>query len=190
MRKPRMLKDGAVYHVVARANRQELVMERAAMKALFIRTLLRARGRYDFRLENFCVLGNHFHLMIRPGPRENLSRIMQWIMSVYAMAWNRRHRLTGHVWGQRFFSRIVEGLAAFLEVFKYIDENPVKAGQVPNPRGWRFGAIWRHRSGIPDPFGPRSPVVELLFPEHAKLALAAPHLECVYRREGRGWPKS
>ena len=171
MRKPRMLKDGAVYHVVARANRQELVMERAAMKALFIRTLLRARGRYDFRLENFCVLGNHFHLMIRPGPRENLSRIMQWIMSVYAMDWNRRHRVTGHLWGGRFFSRVVEGLKAFLEVFKYLDDNPLRACQVANPRDWRFGGLWRHRSGMPNPCDPPSRLVGLLFPEHARLSL-------------------
>ncbi|MBP7096389.1 MAG: hypothetical protein KBC36_09900 [Spirochaetia bacterium] len=43
MRKPRLLKAGALYHVTARANRQELVMKGAAMKALFIRTLLRSR---------------------------------------------------------------------------------------------------------------------------------------------------
>jgi len=174
MHKPRLLKDGALYHVTARANRQELVMKGAAMKALFIRTLRRARKRYDFRLENFCVMGNHFHLMIRPGPNESLSRIMQWIMSVYAMAWNRRHRLTGHLWGDRFFSRIIEGLKTFLEVFKYLDDNPVSAGQVSNPREWRFGGLWRQRTGFPDPGEPPSSHVALLFPEHVKLALPAP----------------
>ena len=144
------------------------------MKALFIRTLRRARKRYDFRLENFCVMGNHFHLMIRPGPNESLSRIMQWIMSVYAMAWNRRHQVIGHLWGARFFSRIVEGFKAFLEVFKYLDDNPVKSGQAANPRDWRFGGLWRHREGIPDPGDPPSALVALLFPEHANLALPAP----------------
>ncbi len=153
-------------------------MKGAAMKALFIRTLRRARKRYDFRLENFCVMGNHFHLMIRPGPNESLSRIMQWIMSVYAMAWNRRHRLTGHLWGERFFSRIVEGIKAFVEVFKYLDDNPVSAGQIPNPRDWRFGGLRRHREGIPDPCDPPSPIVELLFPEHSRLALPPPSMSC------------
>ncbi|MBN1243904.1 MAG: hypothetical protein JXA15_14475 [Spirochaetales bacterium] len=97
-------------------------------------------------------------------------------MSVYDMAWNRRHRVTGHFWGARFFSRIVEGVKAFLEVFKYLDDNPVKSGQVAYPRDWRFGGLWRHRDGIPDPCDPPSPLVELLFPEHTRLALPSPSL--------------
>jgi hypothetical protein len=70
---------------------------------------------------------------------------MQWIMSVYAMApgadsvltksksredWNRIHNQTGHVWGGRFFSRMIASLSEFAQVFRYIDENPVKACQV------------------------------------------------------------
>jgi putative transposase len=184
MRKPRQLLNGALYHVVARANRQELVMRGAATKALFVRTLRRARKRYAFRLENFCVMGNHFHLMIRPGPHESLSRIMQWIMSVYAMAWNRRRGVSGHVWGERFFSRVVEGIKAFLEVFKYLDDNPVKACQVANPRDWRYGGLWRHRSGFPSPCDQPSALVELLFPEHARLALPQPGFGCDIARQG------
>ena len=56
-------------------------MKVSSMKTLFIRTLRRARKRYAFRLENLCVMGNHFRLMLRPGPEENLSWIMKWIMS-------------------------------------------------------------------------------------------------------------
>jgi len=171
MRKPRILKQGAVYHVSARANRKEMIMERGAVKELFLEVVARARERYDFRLENFCVMGNHYHLLIRPGPGTNLSRLMQWIMSVFAMAYNRRHGLTGHVWGERFFSRIVDGLKAFLEVFRYLDENPVRSCLVVNPRDWPYGGLRRHRMGACELEERLRAVVRLLFPEHAPLAL-------------------
>jgi len=53
------------------------------MKDLFLEVIVRAKGKFRFRIENFCVMGNHIHLMIRPGTRESLSRIMQWVLSVF-----------------------------------------------------------------------------------------------------------
>lgn len=147
MRKPRELKDGARYHVTARANRREMILDSVAMKKLFLSIVRRAKARYDFRLENFCIMGNHFHFLIQPGQGESLSAIMQWILSVFAMAYNRIHGLTGHVWGCRFFSRIVINLRALLEVFEYIDTNPIRAGQVEDRRQWRWGGLWHDQSG-------------------------------------------
>jgi len=174
MRKPRILKDGAVYHVTARANRKEMILERGAMKSLFLKVIVRARKRYDFRLENYCIMGNHVHLMIRPGPGTNLSRLMQWILSVFATAFNRRCGFSGHVWGERFFSRIVEGLRAFLEVFRYIDSNPVAGGLVDDPRDWPYGGLGRHRMGACDLQEPQRVLIGLLLPEHATLSLPVP----------------
>jgi len=83
MRKPRELKDGALHHVTARANRKEMILDNRGMKDLFLEVIVRAKGKFRFRIENFCVMGNHIHLMIRPGTRESLSRIMQWVLSVF-----------------------------------------------------------------------------------------------------------
>ena len=122
MRKPRILQDGALYHVTARANRKEMILDPHEIKELFLEVLRRAKGKYAFQLENFCIMGNHFHLMVRPEGKTNLSRLMQWIMSVFAMAYNRIHGLVGHVWGGRFFSRIVSGLRDFMKIFRCIKE--------------------------------------------------------------------
>jgi putative transposase len=117
------------------------------MKELFLSVVKRAKKKYDFRLENFCIMGNHFHFVIHPGKDESLSSIMQWILSVFAMAFNKRKGLTGHVWGCRFFSRIIASLRELLQVFEYIDANPVKASQVPDRRDWPWGGLWHHRTG-------------------------------------------
>jgi len=171
MRKPRQLRDGALYHVTARANRREMILINEEIKELFLRVVVRARKRYDFRIENFCIMGNHYHLMIRPGPRESLSRIMQWIMSVFAMAFNRIHGYVGHVWGDRFFSSIIQSFGQFLMVFEYIDRNPVEAEQVAQVWDWIFGGVWHRRTGRRDILDGRSEFLELCFPILAQLRL-------------------
>jgi putative transposase len=147
MRRARELQDGARYHVTARANRKEMIFDTVTMKMQFLSVVKRAKAKYRFQLENFCVMGNHFHFVIRPRRGESLSAIMRWILSVFAMTYNRIKCLTGHVWGDRFFSRIIASLRELLLTFEYIDDNPVKAGRVVDRREWRWGGLWHDRTG-------------------------------------------
>ncbi len=171
MRMLRYLQDGALYHVSARANRKEMIFDSQEMKDLFLEVLERAKSKYAFRLENFCIMGNHYHLMIQPEGATNLSRLMQWIMSVFAMAYNRIHGLVGHLWERRFFSRVVNGLRNFLRLFTYIDENPVEAHQVKHGRDWRYGGLWHHRAGIAELCARSGALLGLMLPEHTQLML-------------------
>jgi len=141
MRKPRVLRDNGVYHVVARANRKEFIFYSEELKADFLKVVARAKKKFSFRLINFCVMSNHFHFMIAPGKGENLSRIMQWILSVFAVRFNKRHGYAGHVWYDRFKSKIVENYHDFLHSFRYIAENPVQAGIVKRPWDYAFSGI-------------------------------------------------
>ena len=150
MRKPRLLQEGAKYHVTARANRQEMIFDSDAMKALFEDVVARAKKKFSFRVDNFCVMGNHFHLIVQPAKNVSLSSIMQWIMSVFAQAWNRFHGLSGHVWGQRFFSRILQTAESFVQTFQYIDTNPVRAGLVVVAEEWAFGGCFHRAKGRKD----------------------------------------
>jgi putative transposase len=158
MRKNRILREGAEYHVTARINRGEMALSPRDVKGLFMQIIKRAKKKYDFQLKNFCIMENHIHLLIKPGSEESLSRIMQWILSVFAMAWNRMHHINGHLWGERFFSRIICGITDTIRVFMYIDDNPVEAFLVKNAREWEYGGLWHHKWSIegiveePDPF--------------------------------------
>jgi putative transposase len=167
MRRARQLLDGAEYHVTARVNRSEMLLMPEETKLLMLAVIERAKKRYRFQIKNFCILNNHIHLLIKPDKNESLSRIMQWILSVFAMTWNRRHKLWGHVWGERFFSRIILGIVDFLRVFIYIDENPVQAQLVNHPCEWQFGGLWHHRCGINAVTEPPDDIVLYYCPEHA-----------------------
>ncbi|MDR1949610.1 MAG: transposase [Spirochaetaceae bacterium] len=170
MRKLRELQQGAEYHVTARINRGEMVFSPREEKVLFIQVIKRAKKKYKFQIKNFCIMENHIHLLIKPGKDESLSRIMQWILSVFAMAWNRKHDISGHVWGQRFFSRIITGIVDLIGVFIYIDRNPVEAHIVERPWEWEYGGLWHHRNGIEDIVEKPEYIVSVFLPEHIQLA--------------------
>jgi putative transposase len=95
-------------------------------------------------------MGNHIHLIIHPDRGESLSRIMQWILSVFAMAWNRKHHISGHVWGERFFSKIMDSTSEFLETFVYVTLNPAKAQIIGRIDEWEFGGLWHFIRGDRD----------------------------------------
>ena len=77
MRKNRELLEGADYHVTARINRGEKIFLAQDDRELFMTVLRRAKRKFVFSLKNFCVMGNHIHLLIKPGTGESLSKIMQ-----------------------------------------------------------------------------------------------------------------
>lgn len=135
------------------------------MKELFIETLKRAKKKYSFVIENFCIMGDHIHLIIRPERGASLSAIMQWVLSVFAMAYNRIMGLHGHVWGARFFSRIINSFEAFRHVMIYIDQNPVQAGMARAANSWRYGGAWQARAGRRELLGVSPPWVLILFPD-------------------------
>jgi putative transposase len=150
MRRSRQLVDGCSYHVTSRVNHREMLLNDRVDKELFLSVIKRAKSKYSFSIESFCVLNNHFHLIIHPGKGENLSRIMQWILSVFAMAINKRHGLDGHLWSRRFFSSPIFGLKSFAAVCEYIMMNPIKSALADHIDEWEFSSTWHLKHGIRD----------------------------------------
>lgn len=161
-----MTADNAKYHVSARINRKEMILDAPRMKLLFLEVVSRAKTKYKFEIENFTIMGNHFHFIIKPGHAVSLSRIMQWILSVFAQTFNRMHDLTGHVWGERFFSRIIANLREYTGIFDYIDNNPVRAGLVVRADLWEYGGLFFRRTGTKGILSPLPDILRLFFPLH------------------------
>ena len=151
MRKPGYLETGAEYHVTARINRGEFALETKEIKELFLQTVKRAKEKYSFKLKSFVIMDNHIHLLIKPGKGENLSKIMQWILSVFAKCHNKHFNLNGHVWSDRFKSKIIESFKQLISTFKYICNNPVKAEMAGNAEEYLYGALWFIRHSIMSP---------------------------------------
>ncbi|MEI8093288.1 MAG: transposase [Spirochaetales bacterium] len=171
MRKPRIIQDGAKYHVTARANHQKLLMEHDTVKQMFLDVLARAHEKFDFHLDNFVIMGNHFHLILQPKGASTLANIMKWILQTFAIRYNKANGLWGHFWGGRFFSWIIPNFVEFLRVFAYVDNNPVRAELVSTPEQWKWGGVGLRRTGPPSWLAPLPAWLQGLFPSHRLLTL-------------------
>jgi putative transposase len=166
MRKKRALKDYAIYHVIARTNRRERIFISAEIKEMFVNTMRRAKRVHGFTIRNFCVMGNHVHLLIEPFKGENLSRIMQWILGVFARQYNRRFHLIGHVWYDRFKSFILSTFRRFAVTFNYITENPIKAGIASKFDEYPYCGATLLSKGLCNIVGPPDLLDLLFLPSH------------------------
>jgi putative transposase len=96
-------------------------------------------------------MDNHIHLLIKPERGQSLSKIMQWLKGNFARYWNKVHnKQRGHLWGERFFSKIIDDARQFFQVFDYIDNNPKQAGKVERAEDWEFGGLYHHLQGRVD----------------------------------------
>ncbi len=143
-----------------------MILDPVGSKTLFLEVLSRAKKKYSFSLENFCIMGDHYHLIIRPLGGVSLSKIMQWIMSVFAMSYNRIHQLTGHCWGERFFSRIIYTMQEYVKILQYIDDNPVKAQLVGSAIEWIYGGLAFRRMGSQGILDPLPGYVGVFLPKY------------------------
>jgi putative transposase len=142
LRKRRRIVPNARYHVIARVNRFALELDRDWIKEMLMVVLKEAKMKYDFSIQSFCIMGNHVHLIIQPGEESSLSKIMQWILSVFAIRFNRAHEINGHFWYDRFKSWVIETTSRFMQLFEYIAKNPVEAEICSRVEEYRYGSIY------------------------------------------------
>ncbi len=131
---PRQLRlqyEGAIYHLLSRGDRREDIYREPADRSQFLATLGEACAKTDWQVHAYCLMRNHFHLVIET-PRANLVSGMKWLLGTYTMRFNRRHALSGHLFAGRYKSLLVdEKTPDYLRaVCDYVHLNPARAGLV------------------------------------------------------------
>lgn len=118
-----------IYHVFSRGNNRDPVFFKTADYQRFLDNLDRYQEELGYKLYAYCLLPNHFHLLLVPQ-KKSLSAIMQILITAYTMYVHKKHNRVGHIFQGRFKSIVVEKEAYLLEVSRYIHLNPVRAGLV------------------------------------------------------------
>ena len=128
-RKLRVEYPGAIYHVMNRGDRREPIFLDDADRVRFVQTLGEACVKTDWQLHAWCLMENHFHLVLET-PTANLVAGMKWFLTTYTSRFNRRHKLFGHLFSGRYKALIVDGSGnGYLKtVCDYVHLNPVRAG--------------------------------------------------------------
>jgi len=127
-RKPRITIPGC-YHILNRGVNRESVLPTTEDKEKFLELLDLSRGIYRFTVHAFCLLDNHYHLLIETS-RDNLSLAIRYINSRYAEYYNAKTNRIGPLWQGRYKSWFVHDEQYFWLLLRYIEMNPVKAGLV------------------------------------------------------------
>ena len=140
--------SGALYHVTARGDRHEPIFEDDQDRRGWLEIMGQALERFDARCFAFCLMPNHYHAVLETR-RANLSRLMRHVNGVYTQRYNRRHDKVGHLFQGRLKAILVDRDAYFLEVCRYVDLNPVRAGLVKSPQDWNWSS-YRAHMGLED----------------------------------------
>ncbi len=130
---------GAVYHITSRGNAQADIFLDDADREMFLHTLARVISRFGWVCHAYCLMDNHYHLVIET-PGANLCLGMRQLNGVYTQRFNRSHHRVGHIFQGRYKSILVERDAYLLELCRYVVLNPIRANMVKDVRQWMWSS--------------------------------------------------
>jgi len=123
----RCLADNQIYHIINRGNRRETVFHDSYDYEKFLKLLIDSKQKYNIDFYAYCLMPNHFHLIIYTKYAESLSKAMHWISSSYVRYYNKRYKISGILWQGRYKSFIVQRDNYLLMLLKYVEANPKRA---------------------------------------------------------------
>jgi putative transposase len=134
------------YHVTSRGVRKTWIFIDDDDRNEILRLIAVVIARYCWECLAYCLMGNHFHLVVRTID-PSISRGMQWLNSRYCEYFNKRYGLEGHVLERRFRSVVIESEDQLCNAIRYVLWNPVRAGLCRRPDDWRWSS-YRPTAGL------------------------------------------
>ncbi|KLU05764.1 hypothetical protein RISK_002396 [Rhodopirellula islandica] len=149
-RAPRADAAGHLYHVLNRANRRATIFKKQQDYAAFESILADALSKDDVELFSYCLMPNHWHLVLRPKQDGGMSRFVHWLTLTHTQRYNAHYETVGegHLYQGRYKSFPIQDDEHFLTVCRYVERNAMTAGYCERPEDWRWGSLarWKHGS--------------------------------------------
>jgi putative transposase len=123
---------GALHHLTSRGNSRNLIYLQDDDFELFLQTLANVCERYNWVVHAYCLMTNHYHLLVET-PDANLSQRMRQLNGIFTQSMDRKHHRVGHLFQGRCKTILVDKNAYLLELCCYIVLNPVRANMVSSP---------------------------------------------------------
>ena len=142
-RQRRLDKGEKVYHVLNRANGRLRIFKTAQDFAAFEAVLAEGVERFGMRLCGYCLMSNHWHLVLWPRHDGDLSAFMKWITATHSHRWHVAHKTIGigHVYQGRYKSFPVRSNGYYLTLMRYVESNPRRADLVRQSRRWAWSSL-------------------------------------------------
>jgi REP-associated tyrosine transposase len=137
--RPRTATPGGFYHVGSRGNNKQAIFLDDEDRQSFFRLLDRTARRHGWRVYAYCLMTNHYHLVLQLSDR-GLSQGMCELNGGYAIGFNLRHGRSNHLFGRRFWDRCIESDAYLFETCRYVVLNPVRGALVSEAGAWPWSS--------------------------------------------------
>jgi len=143
---------GSVLHIVNRGNDRRAIFLEDADYGAFLALLREAREQFAVRLFAYCLMPNHFHLVVSPADWRALSSYMHLVERGHACDLRAiaRTKGNGHVFQRRYWKSAIEGDGHLLCVLRYVEANAARAGLVGRAESWEWGSLYERQTGERD----------------------------------------
>jgi len=144
-RKERLTEPG-LYHIINRGVERRAIYLEPEDYEFFLDLLLKLTKQSDIILHSFCLMTNHYHLLLETK-QNNLSKVIQFLNDKYAKYFNKKYTRSGHLWQGRYKSYPLFDDAHFWIIAKYIERNPIKAGMVNQVDLYKYQSFfqWKYK---------------------------------------------
>jgi putative transposase len=132
-------------HVINRANNRATIFKTAAdyqLSEILLEDIVLVR---DMRILAYCIMPNHWHLVLQPKRDGDLASTMRWLTTTHTRRWHREQKTIGggHLYQGRYKSFPVETSEYLLQLIRYVERNPVRAKLVPRAEDWKYSSLYQ-----------------------------------------------
>ena len=137
---------GIVYHVLNRGNGGMGVFRKPGDYRAFLELLHDGKDKAQIELFTFCIMPNHWQLVVRPKAGRDLAGYLSWVTNTHVKRYRAQHRRTsGHLYEGRYKSFPVEDDVCFGTLVRYVEANPLKAKLVARAQDWEWSSLGAER---------------------------------------------
>jgi len=136
---------GGIYHALNRGNARGTIFHKDGDFEAFEQILAEGLERYAVELLAYQLMPNHWHMVLRPTRKDEMSQLLRWVTGTHTMRYHAHNHTSGegHVYQGRFKSFPVQDDDHFHVVCRYVERNALRAGLVARAEQWRWGSLWR-----------------------------------------------
>lgn len=148
-RPPRAAQGNMVYHVINRANALMTIFDKDSDYQAFEKTLVEAKEGYPMRILAYCLMPNHWHLVLYPQTDQAMPLFMRWLTLTHTQRWHVAHKTVGygHLYQGRYKAFPVQKDDHFLQVVRYVERNAKRAALVKKAENWTWSSLYRRQVG-------------------------------------------
>jgi len=148
-RAPRSAIGDTVYHVLNRANGRMRIFQKRKDYEAFENVLAEAKKKQPMRILAYCLMPNHWHLVLYPYQDGDLSNFMRWVTLTHTQRWHAHYKSIGygHLYQGRYKSFPVQKDEHFLQLVRYVERNARRAALVKQAEDWRWSSLYKRQHG-------------------------------------------